>query len=264
MIRRMCDADETALGALYDRWMRSLYSLVFHLLKDADEAEDVVEETFWQAWRKASSYEPSRGAVSTWLLTIGRRRALDRLRAKGRRREEPLTGQGGALADMAAPGADPLAGSRGVGAPNTRPCRASRAAGRATGSAGPRLFPGTESNGNRRCNRAAAGNGKNTNAAGNAEAEGATIDVSRERAVNNLTHEEGFPGAGCRCARCCGCGLQRGGARACRGLPRVWPCAVLDGSDGRTAGTAGAAASDESRAWCGHTIASHDARPRGT
>ena len=109
LIRRMCDADETALGALYDRWMRSLYSLVFHLLKDADEAEDVVEETFWQAWRKASSYEPSRGAVSTWLLTIGRRRALDRLRAKGRRHEEPLTGEGGALADIAAPGPDPSA-----------------------------------------------------------------------------------------------------------------------------------------------------------
>src|SRR6266852_1237360 len=70
---------------------------------DADEAEDVVEETFWQAWRKASSYEPSRGAVSTWLLTIGRRRALDRLRAKSRRREEPLTREGGALADIVAP-----------------------------------------------------------------------------------------------------------------------------------------------------------------
>jgi len=42
LIRRMVDADETALGALYDRWARSLYSLVLHLLKDADEAEDVV------------------------------------------------------------------------------------------------------------------------------------------------------------------------------------------------------------------------------
>jgi len=106
LIRRMCDADETALGALYDRWARSLYSLVFHLLKDADEAEDVVEETFWQAWRKASSYEPSRGAVSTWLLTIGRRRALDRLRAKSRRREEST--QSGVLADIASPASDPL------------------------------------------------------------------------------------------------------------------------------------------------------------
>lgn len=112
LIRRMCDADETALGALYDRWVRSLYSLVFHLLKDADEAEDVVEETFWQAWRKASSYEPSRGAVSTWLLTIGRRRALDRLRARGRRREESMTQLGG-LADVASPSPDPSQATEG-------------------------------------------------------------------------------------------------------------------------------------------------------
>ena len=107
LIRRMCDADETALGALYDRWMRPLYSLVVHLLKDPDEAEDVVEETFWQAWRKASSYEPSRGAVSTWLLTIGRRRALDRLRAKARRREDPLTREGWVLAEMPSDAPDP-------------------------------------------------------------------------------------------------------------------------------------------------------------
>ena len=112
LIRRMCDSDETALGALYDRWVRSLYSLVFHLLKDADEAEDVVEETFWQAWRKASSYEPSRGAVSTWLLTIGRRRALDRLRAKGRRREESMT-ESRTLADVASILPDPFQATEG-------------------------------------------------------------------------------------------------------------------------------------------------------
>ena len=93
LIRRMVDADETALGALYDRWVRSLYSLVLHLLRDPDEAEDVVEETFWQAWRKAGSYEPSKGAVSTWLLTIGRRKALDRLRARKRNREDTINGE---------------------------------------------------------------------------------------------------------------------------------------------------------------------------
>ena len=95
LMRRIVEADETALGALYDRWVRSLYSLVLHLLKDPDEAEDVVEETFWQAWRKASSYEPSRGAVSTWLLTIGRRKALDRLRARKRSKEDTVTGEHG-------------------------------------------------------------------------------------------------------------------------------------------------------------------------
>ncbi len=112
LIRRMCDADETALGALYDRWVRSLYSLVFHLLQDADEAEDVVEETFWQAWKKSSAYEPAKGAVSTWLLTIGRRKALDRIRAKRRYREDPVGGDR-TFADMPAPGPDPSEESEG-------------------------------------------------------------------------------------------------------------------------------------------------------
>jgi RNA polymerase sigma-70 factor (ECF subfamily) len=107
LIRRMADADETALGALYDQWNRSLYSLVLHLLKDADEAEDVVEETFWQAWRKASTYEPSKGAVSTWLLTIGRRKALDRLRARKRHREDPVGGER-TFADLPSAEPDPL------------------------------------------------------------------------------------------------------------------------------------------------------------
>lgn len=106
LMRRIVDADETALGALYDRWVRSLYSLVLHLLKDPDEAEDVVEETFWQAWRKADSYEPSRGAVSTWLLTIGRRKALDRLRARKRSRED-LIGSDRSFADIPSTEPDP-------------------------------------------------------------------------------------------------------------------------------------------------------------
>ncbi len=87
LLRRIGDADEAALGALYDQWSHALYSLVVNLLRDPDEAEDVVEETFWQAWQNADSYEPSGGAVSTWLLTMGRRRTLDRLRARKRHRD---------------------------------------------------------------------------------------------------------------------------------------------------------------------------------
>jgi RNA polymerase sigma-70 factor (ECF subfamily) len=112
LIRRMVDADETALGALYDRWVRSLYSLVLHLLRDPDEAEDVVEETFWQAWRKAGSYEPSKGAVSTWLLTIGRRKALDRLRARKRNREDTIDGES-TFADLPSRSPDPASEAEG-------------------------------------------------------------------------------------------------------------------------------------------------------
>ena len=91
IVRRIADGDESALATLYDRWSQPVYSLVAHLLRDADGAEDVVEETFWQVWQRASSYDASRGTVRTWVLTIGRSRALDRMRSRRRNREDGTT-----------------------------------------------------------------------------------------------------------------------------------------------------------------------------
>jgi RNA polymerase sigma-70 factor (ECF subfamily) len=90
LVRRMADGDDQALGVLYDRWHSVVHGVVSRMLRQADDVEDVVEETFWQAWRQASRFDRTRGAVQTWLLTIARSRALDRVRALRRRREEPL------------------------------------------------------------------------------------------------------------------------------------------------------------------------------
>jgi RNA polymerase sigma-70 factor (ECF subfamily) len=87
----MSAGDETALAQFYDRWAWAIHAFVAHLVRDGDDAEDILEDTFWQAWRQASRYEAARGQVGTWLLTIARSRALDRLRARRRLREEPLT-----------------------------------------------------------------------------------------------------------------------------------------------------------------------------
>jgi RNA polymerase sigma-70 factor (ECF subfamily) len=95
LVRRMAAGDDRALGALYDRWHPVVHGVVSRLLRQADDVEDVVEETFWQAWRQASRFDLARGAVQTWLLTIARSRALDRVRALRRRREEPLEGDDG-------------------------------------------------------------------------------------------------------------------------------------------------------------------------
>lgn len=84
LLRRMADGDESALAALYDGWAERVHTLAFWILKDPDEADDVVEETFWQAWSTASRYDGQRGASSTWLIMIARSRALDRLRARRR------------------------------------------------------------------------------------------------------------------------------------------------------------------------------------
>jgi RNA polymerase sigma-70 factor (ECF subfamily) len=81
----MADGDESALSALYDRWVDRVHTIAYWILKDADEAEDVVEETFWQVWRTAARYDVARSAGSTWLMLIARSRALDRLRAERRR-----------------------------------------------------------------------------------------------------------------------------------------------------------------------------------
>jgi RNA polymerase sigma-70 factor (ECF subfamily) len=92
LLQRLVGGDERALGALYDRWSPAVHALALRIVADRDEAEDVVEETFWQAWRQAATYQAARGAVSTWLFTIARSRALDRRRAISRRREEALGG----------------------------------------------------------------------------------------------------------------------------------------------------------------------------
>jgi RNA polymerase sigma-70 factor (ECF subfamily) len=90
LVRRMASGDERALGTLYDRWQALVHGAIVRILSQPDDVDDVVEEVFWQAWRQASRYEASRGAVHTWLLTIARSRALDRARALRRRHEESL------------------------------------------------------------------------------------------------------------------------------------------------------------------------------
>ena len=95
LVRRMAAGEDQALGVLYDRWHSVVHGVVSRMLRQADDVEDVVEETFWQAWRQASRFDRTRGAVQTWLLTIARSRALDRVRALRRRREEPLEGDDG-------------------------------------------------------------------------------------------------------------------------------------------------------------------------
>jgi RNA polymerase sigma-70 factor (ECF subfamily) len=108
LLRRVGAGDERALAALYDRWAGTVHALARRIVREDAEADDVVEDTFWQLWRQAARYDPARGSVSAWLLTVARSRALDRRRARARLREdqEDEPGSLGALAADA--GASPL------------------------------------------------------------------------------------------------------------------------------------------------------------
>ena len=105
LVQRIAGGDPLALSALYDRHSQAIYSHAFHLLGDAAEAEDAVEETFWRVWRRAGDYDPTVPDVATWLLMICRQRATERLRAK-KRAYDPLLDDTTGLGPGGAPEGD--------------------------------------------------------------------------------------------------------------------------------------------------------------
>jgi RNA polymerase sigma-70 factor (ECF subfamily) len=74
-----------ALAELYDRHAAAVFGASFRLLGQRLEAEEVVQETFLALWNRAEQFDPTLGSLRAWLMTIGRNRAIDRLRAAGRR-----------------------------------------------------------------------------------------------------------------------------------------------------------------------------------
>jgi RNA polymerase sigma factor (sigma-70 family) len=72
--------DEAALARLYEELIGRVYGLALRVTRDIGLAEEVAEDVFWQVWRQAPRFDSGRGAVTAWVLTIARSRALDALR----------------------------------------------------------------------------------------------------------------------------------------------------------------------------------------
>jgi RNA polymerase sigma-70 factor (ECF subfamily) len=78
------------LEALYDAYHRQAIGLAYRLLGDLGDAEEVVQEVFLAAWRSGHTYDPARGSLHTWILSMVRNRSIDVLRARQRRPVQPL------------------------------------------------------------------------------------------------------------------------------------------------------------------------------
>jgi RNA polymerase sigma-70 factor, ECF subfamily len=88
LLRRIVAGEAEALSLLYDRYERVVYSLLCGILKNTDDAEDIMQDVFAQVWRKADTYQPSFGCAKNWLLRIAHNRAINQLRSKAHRERQ--------------------------------------------------------------------------------------------------------------------------------------------------------------------------------
>jgi RNA polymerase sigma-70 factor (ECF subfamily) len=85
LVRELVRGSEAALSTLYDRYGDAIFASAYRLTADRGIAEEVVQETFLTLWNRAELFDPTAGSLAAWLHAIGRNRAVDRLRAAGRR-----------------------------------------------------------------------------------------------------------------------------------------------------------------------------------
>jgi RNA polymerase sigma-70 factor (ECF subfamily) len=90
MIARMAMGDRAALSALYAATSSKLFGIALRVLDDRAEAEDALQEIFVKVWHNADRYQVNGLSPMTWLITVARNHAIDRLRARRSAQTSPM------------------------------------------------------------------------------------------------------------------------------------------------------------------------------
>ena len=85
LIQRIAERDSAAFQTFYRKYSGLMFAAISNVLNDHHDTEDVMQEVLVQLWNKAHLYEPRKGKPLTWLTTMARNRAIDRIRSKQRR-----------------------------------------------------------------------------------------------------------------------------------------------------------------------------------
>jgi RNA polymerase sigma-70 factor (ECF subfamily) len=85
LLRRVAKGDRVAFRALYDRYAGRVFAAARRLVMNV-EAEEIVQEAFLDVWNQASTFDETRGSAASWILSVGRNRAIDRLRRSATQR----------------------------------------------------------------------------------------------------------------------------------------------------------------------------------
>ncbi|MDB5035128.1 MAG: sigma-70 family polymerase sigma factor [Chlorobi bacterium] len=93
-----------AISTLYDRFSKLMYGIILAVVRDTDDAEDILQEVFVQIWKNASTYQPALGSPKTWMARLAHNRSVDLLRSKRyRQRKSEVTGLDSGNIDVTPP-----------------------------------------------------------------------------------------------------------------------------------------------------------------
>jgi len=82
LLPAVAQGNVSAFEELYDRYSSTVYGLLLRILANADDAQEVLQETFVKAWTSAAMFDAVRGSEVAWLISIARSRGIDRLRSR--------------------------------------------------------------------------------------------------------------------------------------------------------------------------------------
>lgn len=82
LLRRIQSGDQEAMSVLFDRYGTMVYSVALRVLKDAGEAEDVMQEIFVQVWKNPGAFVSGKGSLGGWLVVVARNRSIDMIRRR--------------------------------------------------------------------------------------------------------------------------------------------------------------------------------------
>jgi len=84
LLNRIQQEDDSALSELYDQYSRLVYSVAYQVLENQQDAEEVTQDAFLRIWNKSELFDADKGKFVSWLLTLTKRIAIDKLRHKQR------------------------------------------------------------------------------------------------------------------------------------------------------------------------------------
>ena len=101
-LQKVGQGDRSAFAQVYQRTSAKLFGICLRILGNRNEAEEALQEAYINVWQKAEGFDAARSSPITWLATLARNKAIDRLRARGSRPSEPLGADALAVPDPSA------------------------------------------------------------------------------------------------------------------------------------------------------------------